>query len=330
MFIWAAGLTLWNVQRGEKVWLEIPRITVASLFPGISLFIYPFRIDQTRQGKSAIEFACWLLMAFVSLVGAGAGSLAKAQTEALGSKFQKEETKKKKKRFSDGTMTLTTGISSELPSAITGSIFNQAPNLQTTFGVKLDNGLFASATNWHGLDHVSLNANLGDWLLGAVGYSHQVGKLAVTTEGIYMEPAPFQMIRGDYGTVRGTVAYAFGDKGKYGTLAGTAREMWKANGKFVDHGTYGYVNYSRPTKIAGTPISLVPSAELRIDPGNLGRGEAINFAGRLEIALPKLHRWFLRPFIGTQGPVQKERPIGTDNRSWEVFGGFTFAIPARI
>jgi hypothetical protein len=330
VLIWFTLLALWNQRRGAKLWLESPRMAVASLFPGISLVIYPCRIDQTRQGRSAVEFACWLIMAFVSLMGAGAGSLAKAQTGPFGGKSRNEETKKKKKRFLAGTVTFTTGVSSEVPSAISGGVFDGTPNLQTTLGVKLDNGFYGSLTSWKGLNHADPNANMSDWVLGAIGYSHKFRKLTVSTEALYMDAAPLQMIRGDFLTVRGTVAYALGKDGSQGTLSGTVREMWKPNGKVVDSGTYGYLNYARTVKVLGLPIPFGTSTELRIDPGNLGRGEAINFASRVELVLPKFHRWFLRPFIGTQGPIQKERPIRTDNRSWELFGGFTLALPIRI
>ncbi len=327
IFIWVCILSLYAHRNNLKMICEWPRIAVASLFPIASLVVYPIRLDKTRQARSALEFACGCLMLVFSF-GTAAGSLAKAQTGPFGGKSTKEKSQKKK--FFAGTLTLTTGVSSELPAVMSGGIFDSKPNLQTTTKVALDNGFYGVVTLCKALDHVGMT-NFGDWLIGTMGYTKKFGRTSLTVEGVYMDNPSITMVRGDYPTVRGTIARSLGKNGEQGTLSGTVRGMWKMTGKVIDGGPYGYVGYARSVKVPRTPISLAPSTELRIDPGNLGRGRHLGFAGKLEFVLPKFHRWFLRPFVGTQEPIVKERPIRTDNRSWEVFGGFTLAIaPIRI
>lgn len=329
VLIWMCGLFLWVHRSEMKLWYEVPRIVIASLAPIVSVFVYPVRIDQTRQVKSAMEFACGILMLIFSF-GTAAGSLAKAQTGPLGGKSTNELTKKKRERRR-GTLTITTGISSELPSSISGSIFDAAPNLQTTVKVAMDSGWYSSVTWWKGMDHFDPNANMSDWLIGTAGYTRKLHAISVTAEGVYMNPAPLSVGLGDFATVRGTISYALGKNGRQGTIFGTAREMWKLAKGYTDRGAYGYIGYNRNVKVPAVHTPVATSAEIRIDPGNMGRGEDIGFAARAElpIAIPKTH-WILRPFIGTQGPIQKERPVKTDNRSWELFGGFQFAFAARI
>ena len=266
VLIWGIGLALWNQRKGAKVWIETPRIALASLFPGISLIVYPFRIDQTRQDRSAIEFACGLIIAVVSFVGAAAGSLAKAQT-GFGDKSKVEEIKKKRKRFFAGTINFGVGYSSELPASYIGAIFNASPNVSTTVKLTLDNGFYIAATSWNGMDHPGLNANLGDWANGTVGYVRKFGRTTLTGEAIYLDAAPLQRSRNDFFTVRSTIAYALGKDSRYGTLSGTARGLWENTAPTIVGGVYGYLGYTRNVRIPGTPISLAPSTELRIDPG---------------------------------------------------------------
>ncbi|MGC9968912.1 MAG: hypothetical protein ABSC29_04275 [Minisyncoccia bacterium] len=321
-------LPIWITRRGMRVWYEIPRIVAASLTFFVSWFVYPIRLDQTRQARSALEFACGFLMLIFSF-GTAAGSLAKAQTGgAFGGKSTSEEIKKKRRR---ATVVLSTSISSELPSAISGSIFNPAPNLQSSLTVRWDNGLYGSITQWKGLDHRDPNANLGDWLLGTAGYSRRFSRMSVTAEGTYANPAPLSLVCGDYAIFRATVAFPLGEGGKQGTVLGTVREVLKFNKGFIDAGTYGYLGYNRDVKVPGLPIPVATSSELRFDPGNIGRGAAVVLAERVELPLlPKTKRLSLRPFIGAQGPLWRERPVRSDNRSWELFGGLSLAFSFRI
>lgn len=326
-------LPLWIKQRGMKVWCEVPRMVVASLTFLVSWFVFPVRVDQTRQVKSALEFASGMVMLFFTLGGTG-GTLAKAQT---GSGVGKDLNSllDKKKRKTSLTATLSTGISSELPSAISGGIFNAAPNLQTTLKIANTNGTYFSFTQWKGLDHLDPNANLGDWVIGTVGATHKLfGKFTGTVEGSYMDSAPLQLSRGDTASVRSTLAYAMGDNGKDGAIFGTVRELWKTKVAGASKGTYGYVGYRRtiPFLPFFAPASHAEiSGELRLDPGNIGRGASVGTAERLEFPLlPKKSSWSLRPFVGIQGPIWKDAPLKTDNRSWEVLGGATLAFSFRI
>lgn len=333
MLIYGLGiLPLWIKRRGMKIWCEIPRMVVASLMFAVSWFVFPIRVDQTKQVKGALEFACGVLMLFFSLGGAG-GSLAKAQAGQGIGKDLSRLLDKKGKRKPTATATLSTGISSELPSVITGSIFDAAPNLQTTAKIAFDNGIYVSATQWRGLNHLDPNLNMSDWVIGTVGYTHRLPKFVVTVEGSYMDSAPLERSRGDNASIRCTFAYPMGDNGKRGTVFGTVRELWKTKMAGASKGTYGYVGFRRPVPFLPflTKAPAEASSELRLDPGNIGRGASTGFAGRFEFPLlPAKNRWSLRPFVGVQGPIWKDAPIKTDNRSWEVFGGATLAFSFRI
>ena len=331
-------LPLWIKQRGMMVWYEVPRIVMASLTFFASWFVFPVRIDQTRQMKSALEFASGVIMFFCALGGAG-GSLAKAQTAQGAQKDLGRLLDKKKRQQSPVTVTLSTSVVSELPSAISGSIFNAAPNLQTTLRVARDNGTYVSFAQWKGLDHLDPNANMGDWVVGAVGYTHSFFKrLTGTFEGSYMDSAPLSHSRGDTASVRGTFAYAMGDGGRGGTIFGAVRELWKTKTAGASKGTYGYLGYRRPVHLPPS-LAVAPaeiSGELRLDPGNIGRGASVGSAERFEFPLfvpfllkPKSH-WSLRPFVVVQGPIWKDASIKMDNRSWEVLGGATLAFSFRI
>jgi hypothetical protein len=149
-----------------------------------------------------------------------------------------------------------------------------------------------------------------------------------------MDSAPLQLSRGDTASVRGTLAYSMGDGGKDGTIFGTVRELWKTKTAGASKGTYGYLGYRRSVPFLPFPSASPAeiSGELRLDPGNIGRGASVGLAGRFEFPLfpPKKSRWSLRPFVATQGPIWKDVPLKTDNRSWEVFGGATLAFSFRI
>ena len=327
VFIWACGLALWEYRRGMKVRYEVPRIIIASLLPIISSIVYPVRLDKTRQVRSALEFACGVLM-FIFSFGTAAGSLAKAQLGPFGGKSSTEETKKKKRH---GIATLLIGGNSQLPGSIGGSIFDGKPNLNVGLKLALDNGLYASVTQYHGLDHLDPDHNASDWIFTSAGYVRKFGRTTVTVEGTHMNAVPFSILRGDYLSARAIASIALGKTGRFGSIYGSIREMWKfRKGMTPDTGIYGYFGHTRDAKVPHVPVPIATSSELRFDPGNLGRGPAVGFAGRLGFLLPKIKGWIVCPFIGTQGPIWKERPVKTDNRSWELFGGFTLAFSARI
>lgn len=318
--IWGFGiLPLWLTRRGMKVWYEIPRIIPASLTFFGSWVIYPTRLDQTRQAKSALEFACNLLIAFFSL-GVAGGSIAKAQTGVLRIKAKTEQVEKRKRH---GTVTLTTGISSEMASGISGGIFTEHPSFQTNLRIAMNNGFYVFASQFMGLNDPDPSSDAGDWLLNGIGYTKAFGKYSIASEGSIMSAPAFSCLRGDYFVLRGTISKRLGKKGGSATLYGAVREVWKMTGKTADSGTYGYLGYNRGTNVLWVPT--VMTTELKLDPGNIGKGAAVTGLVHANFSIPKVRKLrFLRPFVEFRRPLWKEKP--QDPRSAELFGGFNFSF----
>lgn len=319
VMVWGLGiLPLWLTRRGMKVWYEIPRIIPASLTFFGSWIIYPIRLDQTRQAKSSLEFACNLLIAFFSL-GVAGGSVAKAQSGAIRIKAKTEQVERRR----HGIITLTTGVSSEMAGGIAGGIFTEHPSLQTALRVSLNNGLYAFTSQFMGLNDLDPSSDAGDWLWNGIGYAKKFGKYSIVSEGSIMNAPAFSCLRGDYFILRGTVSRSLGQKGSSGTVYGTVREVWKMTGNVADSGTYGYLGYNRGTNILGIPTAT--TTELKLDPGNIGKSAAVIGLVHADFSIPKVRKLkFLKPFIEFRRPLWKESP--QDPRSAELFGGFNLSF----
>lgn len=185
---------LWTIRHGLKLWYECWwRIPIASATFFASWAVYPVRIDRTRQGQQAIQFACLAISAVVSLFGGGA-QIAKAQNGPVGSKSNATQ-KAKSGRFGgsvSGAIELypvTNGR--EKGKLVSPQAFGtfRAPGVVGSFFGFTENGDVPFFTN--------VSANVASPHAPALAYSFEIGgtaKGAFTQSGIKVAPPKLPII----------------------------------------------------------------------------------------------------------------------------------------